>query len=151
MQPRRHLKRTRIRERNVMLSRSCLKTQSGNLFAWKQNEKVWCFTSLSFMRELIGVPGLIIQNAVYGVAEMGDTAENIWLDVTTPMQALVRRSQLHIPGGDTKVMDEILFSIAFSHHHPGCFAGFLRPCTFRFQVFTNSLCVPWAHALHGDS
>lgn len=45
---------------------------------------------------------------MYGAAEMDDTAENIWLDVTTPMQALVHNSQLHIPGGDTKVMDEPL-------------------------------------------
>ncbi|KIM42338.1 hypothetical protein M413DRAFT_131727 [Hebeloma cylindrosporum] len=46
--------------------------------------------------------GLIIQNAVYGAAETDDTTENIWLDVTTPTQALVHNSQLHIPGGDTK-------------------------------------------------
>lgn len=45
---------------------------------------------------------------MYGAAEMDDAAENIWLDVTTPMQALVHNSQLHIPGGDTKVMDEPL-------------------------------------------
>ena len=45
---------------------------------------------------------------MYGAAEMDDTAQNIWLDVTTPMQALVHNSQLHIPGGDTKVMDEPL-------------------------------------------
>jgi len=41
--------------------------------------------------------------------------------------------------------------MTFSHHHSGRFAGFLRPCTFRFQVFTNSLHVPWAPALHGGS
>lgn len=49
--------------------------------------------------------GLIIQEAIYGTtAESDDATENISLDVAIPLQALVRNSQVHIPGGDTKVM-----------------------------------------------
>jgi hypothetical protein len=66
------------------------------------------YTSLCSMHRSRYILGLIIQNAMYGAAELDDIAENIWLDVTTPMQALVHNSQLHIPGGDTKVMDEPL-------------------------------------------
>ncbi|KAF8970217.1 hypothetical protein BDZ97DRAFT_131299 [Flammula alnicola] len=46
--------------------------------------------------------GLVIQQATYGAAESEDATENILVDVTIPLQALVRNSQLHIPGGDTK-------------------------------------------------
>ncbi|KAF9482704.1 DnaJ-domain-containing protein [Pholiota conissans] len=46
--------------------------------------------------------GLIIQEATYGAADTDDATENVSLDVTIPLQALVRNSQLHIPGGDTK-------------------------------------------------
>ncbi|KAF8180373.1 hypothetical protein BJ912DRAFT_1023712 [Pholiota molesta] len=46
--------------------------------------------------------GLIIQEATYGAADADDATENISLDVTIPLQALVHNSQLHIPGGDSK-------------------------------------------------
>ncbi|KAF9523249.1 hypothetical protein CPB83DRAFT_863103 [Crepidotus variabilis] len=46
--------------------------------------------------------GLIIQEATYSSNETNEGEGNILLNVTTPLQALVRNSQLHIPGGDTK-------------------------------------------------
>ncbi|KAF8157012.1 hypothetical protein B0H34DRAFT_711623 [Crassisporium funariophilum] len=49
-----------------------------------------------------GREGLVIREATYGASEADEESQNLWLDVTIPMQALVRNSQLHIPGGDTK-------------------------------------------------
>ncbi|KAF5318657.1 hypothetical protein D9619_010699 [Psilocybe cf. subviscida] len=46
--------------------------------------------------------GLIVQEAMYKTVEEGDRDEGIALDVKLPLQALVRHSQLHIPGGSTK-------------------------------------------------
>uniref|UniRef100_A0A8H7XPT5 J domain-containing protein n=1 Tax=Psilocybe cubensis TaxID=181762 RepID=A0A8H7XPT5_PSICU len=48
--------------------------------------------------------GLIIQEATYGVAEseLGEGKDALSLDVKIPLQALVRKSQLHIPGGTSK-------------------------------------------------
>ncbi|KAF9564478.1 DnaJ-domain-containing protein [Agrocybe pediades] len=48
--------------------------------------------------------GLIILEAMYGAAEndLDGIEDNLLLDVTIPLQALVRNSQLHIPGGNTK-------------------------------------------------
>ena len=80
--------------------------------------------------------GLIIQEAKYGTAaESDDATENISLDVTIPLQALVRNSQVHIPGGDTKVMIGPSNRISFHLVDPvnilvGCIAGLHRPCAF---------------------
>lgn len=54
------------------------------------------------------IQGLVVQEATYGAAEteLEDPDERLLLDVTIPVQALVRRSQLYIPGGDSKVMLE---------------------------------------------
>ena len=41
---------------------------------------------------------------MYGAAEADEAARNLSFNVTTPVQALVRNSQLYIPGG-TKVSD----------------------------------------------
>ncbi|RXW20186.1 hypothetical protein EST38_g5676 [Candolleomyces aberdarensis] len=46
--------------------------------------------------------GLIIQEASYGVTDETDGAENLSVDVTIPLQALVRNSRLYIPGGRSK-------------------------------------------------
>ncbi|EDR09519.1 uncharacterized protein LACBIDRAFT_318663 [Laccaria bicolor S238N-H82] len=51
-----------------------------------------------------GKEGLVIEEAMYGAAEADEAARNLSLNVTTPVQALVRKSQLYIPGG-TKVSD----------------------------------------------
>jgi len=47
--------------------------------------------------------GLIIQEASYGPADTHDGEPYVFQDVTTQLQALVRNSQLHIPGGDSRV------------------------------------------------
>ncbi|PPR02216.1 hypothetical protein CVT26_012108 [Gymnopilus dilepis] len=56
------------------------------------------------MRQEADCDGLIIQEATYGPAEteLEDLDEGLWLDVTIPVQTLVRKSQLHISGGDSK-------------------------------------------------
>ena len=47
--------------------------------------------------------GLVISNAQYGPAEADDAAEGLTIDVTVPIQALVSKSQLYIPGRRSKV------------------------------------------------
>ena len=47
--------------------------------------------------------GLIIQEASYGVFDEQSDAQNLAVDVTIPVQALVRNSQVYIPGGSSKV------------------------------------------------
>ena len=47
--------------------------------------------------------GLIIQEASYGPADAHNGEPYIFQDVTTQLQALVRNSQLHIPGGNSRV------------------------------------------------
>ncbi|KDR72591.1 hypothetical protein GALMADRAFT_252737 [Galerina marginata CBS 339.88] len=51
-----------------------------------------------------GREGLVIQEATYGAAEteVEGAKESLFLDITVPLQALVRNSQLHIPGGTSK-------------------------------------------------
>ncbi|EFI26766.1 hypothetical protein CC1G_15689 [Coprinopsis cinerea okayama7 len=46
--------------------------------------------------------GLVIQNAVYGVIDTEDGAHELAIDVTVPLQALVRNSQLYIAGEGSK-------------------------------------------------
>ena len=48
--------------------------------------------------------GLIIQEAGYGAIETDKDDLYVTLNVTTQLQALVRNSQLHIPGGDSRVL-----------------------------------------------
>lgn len=43
--------------------------------------------------------GLIVQEAWYGVTDEKDGAQHLAIDVTIPIQALVRNSHLYIPGG----------------------------------------------------
>jgi len=47
--------------------------------------------------------GLIIREASYGVVDSDDATQKLSIDVKIFMQALVRNSQLYIPGGDSKV------------------------------------------------
>lgn len=47
--------------------------------------------------------GLVILEATYGSVENGDGAKDLVIDVTIPLQALVRNSQLCIPSSQTKV------------------------------------------------
>ncbi|KAF8899764.1 hypothetical protein CPB84DRAFT_1779906 [Gymnopilus junonius] len=56
------------------------------------------------MRQEAERGGLVIQEAAYGPeeVELDGPEESVLLDVTIPVQALVRKSQLHIPGGDSK-------------------------------------------------
>lgn len=51
-----------------------------------------------------GKEGLVIEEAMYGAAEADEAARNLSLNVTTPVQALVRNSQLYIPGGTKSVL-----------------------------------------------
>lgn len=48
-------------------------------------------------------PGLIILDAIYRPIEKDDRVSDLAQDVTIPVQALVRNSQLHIPGDQLKV------------------------------------------------
>ncbi|KAH8101824.1 DnaJ-domain-containing protein [Cristinia sonorae] len=50
-----------------------------------------------------GVLGLVILEATYGAAERDELTEGLEMDVTIPLQALVHRSQLYIPGRRSKV------------------------------------------------
>jgi len=92
--------------------------------------------------------GLVIQEATYGAAEaeLGETKDNLLLDVTIPLQALVRNSQLHIPGGNTKVislhepynpLDEIT-----SKFSVGSNPRLFRPCALCLQILENKIYVP---------
>lgn len=47
------------------------------------------------------VPGLVIEKANYGCSL--EEARDLVMDVTTAVQALVNKSQLYIPGRQTKV------------------------------------------------
>ena len=47
--------------------------------------------------------GLVIIDARYGPAENGDALQGLTIDVTIPLQALVTKSQLYIPGRRSKV------------------------------------------------
>ena len=49
----------------------------------------------------LGVLGLVIEIASYGCSS--GEAKDLVIDVTTAVQALVNKSQLYIPGGQTKV------------------------------------------------
>ena len=49
----------------------------------------------------LAVLGLVIEKANYGCSL--EEAKDLSIDVTTAMQALVNRSQLYIPGRQTKV------------------------------------------------
>lgn len=55
------------------------------------------------LRHEVEREGLIIQEATYRMVEEGYKDESIALDVKLPLQSLVRHSQLHIPGGSSKV------------------------------------------------
>ncbi|KAH6900897.1 hypothetical protein BKA70DRAFT_1312885 [Coprinopsis sp. MPI-PUGE-AT-0042] len=46
--------------------------------------------------------GLIVESATYGVLDTEDEANELTIDVTVPLQALVRNSQLSIPGNLSK-------------------------------------------------
>ena len=47
--------------------------------------------------------GLVIVEATYGSVEVNDGAKDLVLDVTIPLQALVRNSQLYVSADQTKV------------------------------------------------
>lgn len=49
----------------------------------------------------------MIVEASYGSVEKNDGAKDLVLDVTIPLQALVRNSQLYVPADQTKVCDTI--------------------------------------------
>jgi len=48
------------------------------------------------------IDGLLIEKATYGCAMELDEARDLVIDVTAPLQSLVHRSQLYIPGRQTK-------------------------------------------------
>lgn len=47
--------------------------------------------------------GLVIQEAWYGPSERGEDCESLDVNVTIPVQVLVSKSQLYIPGRRSKV------------------------------------------------
>ncbi len=74
--------------------------------------------------------GLIIQEASYGPADTHDGKPYVFQDVTTQLQALVRNSQLHIPGGDSRVSIQSFHSFAFTHFAQAALQGFSDPAPF---------------------
>ncbi|TFK20522.1 DnaJ-domain-containing protein [Coprinopsis marcescibilis] len=54
------------------------------------------------MSSEIAKGGLVIESAIYGVIDTEDGARDLAIDVTIPLQALVRNSRLHVPGGQSK-------------------------------------------------
>ena len=94
--------------------------------------------------------GLIIQEATYGATETDKDDPYVTLNVTSQLQALVRNSQLHIPGGDSRVLfclsslDHILISFIDSP------AGFFRPYSLRTEIATHSLFIQRPCTLRGD-
>jgi DnaJ homolog subfamily C member 11 len=61
----------------------------------------------SYSALMILALGLVIVEATYGSVEMNDGAKDLILDVTVPLQALVRDSQLYVPADQTKVCGTI--------------------------------------------
>ena len=51
--------------------------------------------------------GLIILEATYGAVQRDDYTEGLEIDVTIPLQALVIKSQLYIPGKRSKVSSNL--------------------------------------------
>ncbi len=51
----------------------------------------------------MGITGLVIIDARYGPAEKADETDGMQIDVTVPLQALVSKSQVYIPGRRSKV------------------------------------------------
>jgi DnaJ homolog subfamily C member 11 len=49
------------------------------------------------------VLGLVIEKAIYGCAVEDDEARDLAIDVTAALQSLVHKSQLYVPGQQTKV------------------------------------------------
>lgn len=47
--------------------------------------------------------GLVVLEAVYGPSERDEATGGLDVDVTVPLQALVNKSQLYIPGRRSKV------------------------------------------------
>ena len=58
---------------------------------------------LSIISTTLIRPGLIILEATYCPIEKDDRVSDLTQDVTIPVQALVRNSQLLIPGNQSKV------------------------------------------------
>ena len=53
------------------------------------------------------VTGLVITDARYGPADGDDARQGLTIDVTVPLQALVTKSQLYIPGRRSKVRSRL--------------------------------------------
>lgn len=63
-----------------------------------------CVDVVIYLRiELNKIAGLVILDAFYGPSEQDDEVQDLVLDVTTAVQALVNNSQLYIAGHRTKV------------------------------------------------
>ncbi|KAI0790406.1 hypothetical protein C8Q75DRAFT_114809 [Abortiporus biennis] len=66
-------------------------------------------TARRHMESEASVDGLVILEAWYGPAERDDDTEGLDLNVTIPLQALVNKSQLYIPGRRSKVSKILRF------------------------------------------
>jgi hypothetical protein len=90
-----------VRRGKWMLSlASCVVWLSGICKVKPQKEVNRCFF---FISATLIPPGLIILEAIYRPIEKDDRVSDLAQDVTIPVQALVRNSQLHIPGDQLKV------------------------------------------------
>jgi len=74
--------------------------------------------------------GLIIQEAAYGAVETDRDDLYVTLNVTTQLQALVRNSQLHIPGGDSRVLFSLTCFDLFFTSLQTALQGFSDPAPF---------------------
>ncbi|SRR6266550_6894017 len=89
------------REKEMLLLAFCVAWLSGICKVKPQKEVNWC--SFFIISATLIPPGLIIIKAIYRPIEKDDRVSDLAQDVTIPVQALVRNSQLHIPGDQLKV------------------------------------------------
>jgi hypothetical protein len=88
-----------------------------------------------FMRLIVSVvvlikrsyEGLVVLEASYGPTDPDPEARALIVDVTVPIQALVHKSQLYIPGHRSKVRTLSLMTGVFSH----------RPNSRAYRAFTT--------------
>lgn len=82
-----------------MLLKICCETLLADAVKLKSQSKA-STVFLPVINQLIHTPGLVILEANYGSAEESESASDLNLDVTIPLQALTRNSQLFISKGE---------------------------------------------------
>ena len=93
--------------------------------------------------------GLVVLEASYGPTDPDPEARALLVDVTVPIQALVHKSQLYIPGHRSKVRMPSLMTgvIFFLTIQTVGLAGLLRPCAIVCEIPAHTLYVWGSDAL----